>query len=67
MTSPSSTASEYLTREEAAEKMRVSESTIKRAVYVGALKAKRTGENGGGKYLFRQEWLDEWFEGLIDA
>lgn len=57
----------YLTREEAADVMGVSISTIKRAIYVGTLKAKRTGENGGGKYLIRREALDEWFDGLVDA
>lgn len=58
---------EILNRDEAAEYMGVSESTIKRAIYVGKLKAKRSGENGGGKYLIRKSALHDWFDSLVDA
>lgn len=57
----------YFTREEAAEFLRVSKDSIKRAINSGALRAKRTGPNGGGPYLISRAALDAWFEGLIDA
>ena len=57
----------YFTREEAAEETRTSVDTIKRAIHAGKLRAKRTGENGGGKYLISRKALDDWFEGLIDG
>lgn len=57
----------FLTRDQAAQSANVSIDTIKRAVNSGALRAKRTGDNGGGKYLISVEALTEWFEGLKDA
>lgn len=59
--------SAYFTREEAAERMRVSVETIKRAIYAGTLRAKKTGSGGGGKYLISAADLDAWFEGLVDG
>jgi len=55
------------TREAAAEVMSVSVDTIKRAINKGALRAKRTGDDGGGKYLISREALKDWFEGLRDG
>jgi len=55
------------TREAAAEVMSVSVDTIKRAINKGSLRAKRTGEGGGGKYLISREALMDWFDGLADG
>lgn len=55
------------TRDEAAEAMGVSKDTITRAVNAGDLRAKRTGENGGGKYLISAAALVAWFDKLQDA
>lgn len=56
------------TRAEAAEACSVSEDTIKRAIRRGTLRAKRSGENGGGKYLITATALQAWLEdGLEDA
>lgn len=53
---------------QAAEKMYgVSGDTLISAVKAGKLRAKRSGDNGGGRYLFRLEWLDAWADGLVDA
>ena len=60
-------AQSFFTRDEAASEVRVSSKTIERAVASGRLRAKRTGENGGGKYLISRAALEEWFEGLVDA
>ena len=60
-------AKTYFTREEAAEEVRCSVDTIKRAINAGKLRAKRTGDNGGGKYLVSADALREWFDGLTDA
>ena len=57
----------FLTREQAAQVAGVSLDTIKRAIGKGALRAKRTGDEGGGKYLIAREALAAWFDGLIDA
>lgn len=51
----------------AAAKCGISEDVLKEAVRAGRLRGKRTGVNGGGKYLFSRRQLEEWFEGLIDA
>jgi excisionase family DNA binding protein len=64
MTTPTRT---YFSRDEAAKHMSVSVETIKRAIYSGALKAKKTGANGGGVYIIASDDLDAWFEGLVDA
>lgn len=61
------TSQTYFTREEAADELRVSVETVKRAIYAGELRAKKTGKNGGGKYLIRRVDLDAWFDGLADA
>lgn len=57
----------FLTRDQAAQVAGVSIDTIKRAINRGVLKAKRTGQGGGGKYLISREALREWFDGLVDA
>ena len=57
----------YFELDEAARHMRVSIETLKRAIYAGQLLAKKTGKNGGGKYLIRSTDLDAWFDGLADA
>ena len=57
----------FLTREQAAQVCGVSVDTIKRAINKGALRAKRTGADGGGKYLITREALMAWFDGLVDA
>ena len=57
----------FLTREQAAEACNVSVDTIRRAINKGALRAKRTGDEGGGKYLIAPEALRDWFDGLADA
>lgn len=57
----------FLTREQAAEACNVSLDTIRRAINSGALRAKRTGKEGGGKYLIRTEALHEWYDTLEDA
>lgn len=57
----------FFTRDEAAKEMRLAPKTIERAINAGRLRAKRTGENGGGKYLISRAALEEWFDGLVDA
>lgn len=59
--------SAYYTLDEAAERMRVSADTIKRAIHSQKLRAKKTGPNGGGKYSIKDADLDAWFDGLVDA
>lgn len=56
-----------LTRTEAAEAAGVKPVTIGRAIASGALKAKRTGKNGGGNHLIRVADLEAWLESLEDA
>ena len=55
------------TREEAAKAMGVSLDTIRRAINGGTLRAKRTGAEGGGKYLISADQLKDWFDTLQDA
>lgn len=57
----------FFTREEAADLANVSKSTIVAAINSGALKAKRTGDEGGGKYLISRAQLEAWFDSLVDA
>jgi len=57
----------YYELPQAAERMCVSVETLKRAIYAGKLRAKKTGENGGGKYVLSSADLDAWFDGLVDA
>ena len=57
----------YFTLDEAAQYMRVSQDTIERAIRAQKLRAKKTGPNGGGKYLVSAADLDAWFDGLVDA
>lgn len=57
----------FLTREQAAEACNVSVDVLRKAINKGALRAKRTGDNGGGKYLISRDALADWFEQLEDA
>lgn len=57
----------YFTLDEAAEHMRVSKDTIERAIRAQKLRAKKTGKNGGGRYLVAASALDAWFDTLVDA
>lgn len=52
----------YYTLNEAAEKVRLSRDTLKRAIYDGSLKAKKRG-----RIVIRDSDLDAWFEGLPAA
>lgn len=63
----SSVPPKFLTRDQAAEACNVSVDTIRRAINKGTLRAKKTGDNGGGKYLISSGALDDWFEQLEDA
>lgn len=53
----------YMTLAQAADYLEVSESTLKRAVYSGALSAKKVG----GYYRFRTADCDAWFDALPEA
>ena len=57
----------FFTREEAARMAGVSLDTIRRAINSGKLRAKRTGKDGGGKYLVSRAALEAWFDSLEDA
>lgn len=57
----------FFTRETAAQAANVSVDTIRRAINSGKLRAKRTGKDGGGKYLIAASALQDWFDGLVDA
>lgn len=67
MTALPSPRHRYFSLEEAAAHMRLSQETIERAIRAQNLKAKKTGPNGGGKYLIREADLDAWFDGRVDA
>lgn len=62
-----STEQMFLSRDDAARVAGVSIDTIRRAVNSGKLRAKRTGKDGGGKYLISRQALADWFEKLEDA
>lgn len=57
----------FLTLAEAAEACGVGKDTLRGAVAAGTLRAKRTGPNAGGLYLFRVADLEAWFENLDAA
>jgi excisionase family DNA binding protein len=57
----------FFTYRSAAALCDVSEDVLKDAVRAGRLRGKRTGENGGGLYLFRKVDLEAWFSQLVDA
>lgn len=57
----------FYTRKEAAAVLRVSEDTVRRAINSGRLRAKATGENGGGKTLISADALRDFFDSLEDA
>lgn len=61
------TAASYFTRREAAEYVRLSEETLKAAIFDGRLRAKKSGKGGGGRVLIARADLDAWFEGMADA
>lgn len=56
-----------LDADEAAEACGVRKDTIMRALRGGQLRAKRSGANGGGKYLILVAELQAWLESLGDA
>lgn len=60
-------APRYVNTQQAAVMYGVSDDTLLSAVKAGKLRAKRTGDNGGGRHLFKVEWLDAWADGLLDA
>lgn len=57
----------FLSLAEAAEATGMGPDYLRGAVAAGILRAKRTGPNGGGRYLFRLADLEAWFEGLEAA
>ena len=57
----------FLRLNEAAESVGTSPDVLRAAVRSGHLRAKRTGRDGGGLYLFRVSDLEAWFDGLEDA
>lgn len=57
----------FLTRAQAAEACNVSEDVLRKHINAGKLRAKKSGDNGGGKYLISRDALREWFEDLPDA
>lgn len=57
----------YVNTQQASALYGVSDDTLIAAVKAGKLRAKRSGENGGGRHLFKVEWLDAWADGLVDA
>lgn len=57
----------FLTLAEASEAVGLSKDTLRGAVARGTLRAKKTGENGGGVFLFRVADLEAWYEGLEAA
>lgn len=57
----------FFTFAQASARCGVSVDVLKDAVRTGRLRGKRTGENGGGLYLFSRAQLEAWFDGLVDA
>lgn len=57
----------YVNTQTAEQLVGVDGDTLIAAVKAGKLRAKRTGANGGGRYLFKLAWLEEWADGLVDA
>lgn len=57
----------YYTRKEAAEVLRMSEDSVRRAINSGRLKAKATGVNGGGKTLISAKAISDYFDSMEDA
>lgn len=53
--------------DEAAEATSLKKETVMRAIRKGTLRAKRTGDKGGGKYLILVADLQAWLESLGDA
>lgn len=59
--------STYLSLAEAATEVRLSKDTLRSAIYLGSLRAKKSGAGGGGRFIIRRADLDAWFESLPDA
>lgn len=57
----------FLTLAEASLATGVGPDTLRGAVAHGTLRAKRTGPNAGGLYLFRVKDLEDWFDKLSAA
>lgn len=57
----------YYNVADAAQRMRVSEDTIRDAIHEGRLIAKRISDKPRAPFLIREDALDEWFDGLVDA
>jgi hypothetical protein len=57
----------FLTLSEAAEACGVRPDLLRGQVAHGLLRAKRTGPQAGGKYLFRVADLEAWYDNLKDA
>lgn len=53
--------------DEAAESCAVKRDTVMRAIRSGRLRARRSGEGGGGKYLVRVVDLEAWIESMPSA
>lgn len=61
------TSAAYFNVADAAARMRVSEDTIRDAIHEGLLIAKRISESPRAPFLIREDALDAWFDGLVDA
>lgn len=57
----------YLSLAEAATEVRLSKDTLRNAIYMGFLRAKKSGAGGGGRFIIRRADLDSWVESLPDA
>lgn len=61
------TAVTYYNVAGAAERMKCSEDTIRDAIHEGRLLAKRITESPRAPFVIREDALDDWFDGLVDA
>lgn len=58
-------AHSYYSARAAAKRMDCSEDVLRDAVKAGALRAKRKGDQPRSPLLFRDDWLDDWFENQL--